>query len=574
MSNKPTPGEENYLREAAGVLASRPGYSWRWRLLSLFLILALLLLSWSIVYVSGGTRFAYVHASYVPIITAAAFFGLPGGLIGAILAGLAMGPLMPLDVAAGTHQSLANWITRMGFFTLVGGLSGFVILRQSRQLRAIRRNGFYDPLTNLPNRSRCIAEFSKYLVRPNPQPTILLTFAIANFDTTTSSFGHQASDELQRQAAERIQRHLPNGTRLYHINNGVFALILSASLEKAVDLAYPLLDVLNEPFLIQGVHIWTGAHAGLARQDMHAPDATTVLRASSAALREAEASERGVVVYDAAKDLERRTTLSLLPDLQRALQNTDEIQLYYQPKVDLRTGQCIGAEALVRWLHPERGIIPPDQFIPLAEKTALIEPLTATVLKAAIQQLGCWKTVDYSLSLAVNVSVRNLETPGFSVFVLDLVKSSGVNPANLELEITESGLITSPEMVRANLLSLRKMGISIALDDFGTGHSSLSHLKDLPADTLKLDRSFIRDLETDPKSGLIVGATIQTAHKLGFQVVAEGIEDQRTYDLLCSLSCDQGQGYFISKPLPKREFDAWFQSRATRLPIVGPRKVR
>lgn len=564
MFDTPAPKKENYIRaEAARLLASRPRHSWRWRLLGIFLILALLLLSWAIVYVSGGTRFAYVHVSYIPIIAAAAFFGLPGGLIAAVLAGVAMGPLMPLDVAAATAQTAVNWLMRMGFFTLIGGLSGFVMLRQSRQLRAIRRHGFYDPLTSLPNRSRCLAELRKYMARQNEQPTVLLTLAIARFDATTSSFGHQASDELQRQAAERIQRHLPIEAKLFHISSGVFALILIASLKRAEDLAYPLLDVLNEPFLIEGVHIWTGAHAGLARQDMRAPDALAVLRASSAALREAEAAERGVIVYDAAKDLERRATLSLLPDLQRALQDTDEIQLHYQPKVDLRTGRCIGAEALVRWLHPERGIISPGQFIPLAEKTALIEPLTARVLKVALQQLARWKMVDLHLSLAVNVSVRNLESSQFPAFVHDLIRRYDVDPSDLELEVTESGLMTSPEVVRANLVTLRKTGISIALDDFGTGHSSLSYLKDLPADTLKLDRSFVRDLETDPKGRLIVSATIETAHKLGFQVVAEGIEDQHAYDLLRSLSCDQAQGFYISKPMPEHEFDAWFSVRTS-----------
>lgn len=358
MSDKLASIQKNRIRaEDAHLLASRPRHSWQRRILGISLILALLLLSWVIVYASGGTRFAYVHVNYVPIIAAAASFGLPGGLVAAVLAGVAMGPLMPLDVAAATAQSEVNWFMRLGFFTLIGGLSGFVMLRQSRQLRAIRRHGFYDPLTSLPNRSRCLAELSKYMACRNDQPTVLLTLAIARFDATTSSFGHQASDELQRQAAERIQRHLPNGAKFFHISSGVFALILSASLKKAEDLAYPLLEVLNEPFLIEGVHIWTGAHAGLALRDMHAPDALALLRASNAALREAEASEREVIIYDAAKDLERRATLSLLPDLQRALQDTDEIQLHYQPKVDLRTGVCVGAEALVRWLStsPEIG---------------------------------------------------------------------------------------------------------------------------------------------------------------------------------------------------------------------------
>lgn len=558
MSDKLAPTEDGHIRaKAAQLLASRPRQSWRWRLMGASLVLGFLLLSWVIVYASGGTRFAYVHVSYIPIIAAAAFFGLPGGLIGALLAGIAMGPLMPLDVGSAIAQSEANWLMRLGLFTLIGGVFGFVMLQQSRQLRTIRRHGYYDPLTGLPNRSRCLSELRKYIARRNDQSTVLLSLAIGRFDATTSSFGHQASDELQRQAAKRIQRHLPDEAKLFHISSGVFALILTASLKTAEDLAYPLLGVLDEPFLIEGVHIWTGAHAGLARQDMHAPDALALLRASSAALREAETDERGLIIYDAAKDIERRATLALLPELQRALQDTDEIQLHYQPKIDLQTNVCLGAEALVRWHHPERGLIPPSQFIPLAEQTALIEPLTARILQLALQQLVIWKAAGHELKLAVNVSIRNLEGANFPTDIRDLIRCYEVDPSHLELEVTESGLMTSPDMVRANLLELRETGISIALDDFGTGQSSLSYLKDLPADTLKLDRSFLRDLATDPKGRLIVNATIQTAHRLGFRVVAEGIEDQCVYGLLRQMSCDQAQGFFISKPLPEHEFDAW-----------------
>lgn len=564
MSDTLAQRENSRVRaRAAALLATRRQHPRRWRAIGVALVLGLLLLAWSIVYLSGGTRFAYVHVSYVPIIAAAALFGLPGGLIGGILAGIVMGPLMPLHVVSDTAQSATNWLTRMGFFAMIGGLAGLAMLRQSRQLQLIRQHGYRDSLTNLPNRVRCLSVLERVMAdRTDRKPAVLLSLGIARFDAITSSFGHKASDELQRQAAERIQHLLPDEAKIFHISNGVFALILTAAYDEAAGLAEVLVEALDEPFLIERVQIWTGGHAGLAQQGTEAGDALALLRASSSALREAEVSERGVVIYDAAKDLERRAMLRLLPDLQRALRTPDEIVLHYQPKVDLKTGACIGAEALVRWHHAERGMVPPGQFIPLAEQTALIEPLTTMVLRVAVKQLAHWQQTGLELSLAVNVSVRNLEDPKLPALIDRLLLQNGVDAAHLELEVTESGLMTSPDAVRASLLELRKLGISIALDDFGTGQSSLSYLKDLPADTLKLDRSFIRDLATNQKSRMIVDATIETAHKLGFRVVAEGIEDQDVYDLLCGLSCDQAQGFFISRPLPEPQFVGWVLSRS------------
>jgi EAL domain-containing protein (putative c-di-GMP-specific phosphodiesterase class I) len=316
--------------------------------------------------------------------------------------------------------------------------------------------------------------------------------------------------------------------------------------------------------------VLSGGLCGIGRYPDHGSDARAVLRASVAALREAERLGLPYAIYDERNDQARRRVASLLPDLHQALRTGDQLALHYQPKLKLDTGLCIGVEALIRWTHPERGPIPPGQFIGLAEKTALIGPLTEWVLAAALRQLAVWKRDGIGLSIAINASVRNLEDPAFPVIVADRLAHYGVDPSRLEIEITESALMSAPDRVRLALNELRGLGVSVALDDFGTGHSSLTYLRDLPANTLKLDRSYLRNLRTDHKSRLIVRSTIETAHELGFRVVAEGIEDRESYERLGDLACDIGQGFYICRPLPAAELCGWLRSRMVPAEGVAP----
>lgn len=227
----------------------------------------------------------------------------------------------------------------------------------------------------------------------------------------------------------------------------------------------------------------------------------------------------------------------------------------------MSTGACTGVEALIRWRHPERGLVPPSEFIPLAEQTALIGPLTDLVLRMALLQASAWKEQGRPLSIAVNVSIRNLEDGSFPLKIASLLATYGVHPSALEIEVTETGLMSAQNKVINALQSLRQLGVKVALDDFGVGQSSLAYLRNLPADVLKLDRSFIHDVSRDTKDQTIVQAIIGAAHKLEFEVVAEGIEDEPTYERLRSFACDFGQGYFIARPLSSTDFDGWLAAR-------------
>ncbi|MCV0393897.1 MAG: phosphodiesterase [Rhizobiaceae bacterium] len=528
-------------------------------------LVALLLLGATvIVYASGGTRFAYVHVTYIAIIAGAAFFALPGGLVTAALASLLMGPFMPLNVAAGIDQTPTNWLVRAGFFVLIGGLAGFAFQMQNRQLQLIRRQGFYNPLTGLPNRARCLERLDE-LIRSETakqSPVVLVCLRHGQLGTIASTLGHEQAGALQKAVASRLKSILPKDAKLFHVSSGVFALVVFGTQEEAARVGAKLVDALDEPVVIDGVPILCNAYVGLARYGVHASDALALLRASLSALQDVEPTGQRVGVFDAEKDRVRRERLRLLPDLQRALRASGEITLHYQPQVDLRTGACIGAEALVRWHHPERGQIAPAEFVPLAEQTALIGPLAERVLNLAIAQLALWQNEGLDLRLAVNLAIRNLEDDELPGTITALLRQHCVSPSKLEIEVTESGLMGRLDKVAGTLTALREHGVKVALDDFGTGQSSIAYLRDLPADILKLDRSFLRDdAATDARSRMLLATAVEGCHRLGFQVAAEGIETQQAYDLLRGLSCDYGQGFFIAKPMPPPRFRSWLSEQ-------------
>ncbi|MEQ8344823.1 MAG: EAL domain-containing protein [Sneathiellaceae bacterium] len=256
--------------------------------------------------------------------------------------------------------------------------------------------------------------------------------------------------------------------------------------------------------------------------------------------------------------------LALLADLQRALAQGAGLHLVFQPKLDLRDGRCTGAEALMRWTCPDRGAVSPGRFVPLAETTNLIRPLTEWVLRRSLDQLQDWQDRGLDLSLAVNISVRNLMQQDFVHFVGRELAARGLPPHLLQLEVTESGLMVDPHASIATLQALKAMGVQIAIDDFGTGHSSMAYLRHLPADTVKIDRSFIDDMDVDRSDEVIVRATILMARFLRLRVVAEGVENGRVYDKLRRFRCDEVQGYHIARPMPAAEFAAWLAMPGAR----------
>jgi EAL domain-containing protein (putative c-di-GMP-specific phosphodiesterase class I) len=258
----------------------------------------------------------------------------------------------------------------------------------------------------------------------------------------------------------------------------------------------------------------------------------------------------------------------MVGELRHAIEH-DQLVLHYQPKICLRTRRCVHVEALARWQHPQRGIIPPDQFIPLAEQTGLIKSLTRWVLSAALAQCAAWRANGMDLPVAVNLSTRNLHDPDLVDQVAELLARAELPSSSLRVEVTESAVMTDPGRALNSLTRLRALGVEVAIDDFGTGHSSLSYLKHLPAEEIKVDRSYVRDMHDDENDFAIVRSTIELAHAMGLKVVAEGVEDQRTWDLLTELGCDLAQGYFMSRPLPAEDLARWLQDASGPLDALA-----
>lgn len=532
----------------------------RTKTIAVVAVLALLLgAAAAIVFATGGTRYAYAHVTYVPIIAAAFFFGLRGGLAAGIVAGLVMGPFMPLDVQAWTLQGTENWLTRTGFFVLVGSLSGLASDSLRRQLQTIRRNVHYDRRTALPNRALCVERLTALIADCGSSSITALSVGIGGFEGVIAALGHDYADKLHEAAARRLRLLLPEDIELYSFGSGLFVALFAEPAQEARDQALRLAQALDERFDIGGVPVLSAGHAGLARSETEGGDASSLLRGCISAFRDAELARQHVSYFSGHSDGIRQSKLRLLPELQAAISTRAGLSLHFQPIFDVRTGHCHAAEALIRWTHPDLGPLPPSEFIAAAEQTALIRSLTKLVLELALEQLREWQPQGIDLHLSVNLSVRDIEDHTFPCAVFELLDRFGVHPSHLTLEITETALMTSAHAALQTLSALRAGGISIALDDFGVGQSSLSYLSTLPADVLKLDRAFARDLESNPRAAVVVKAAIEAAHALGQKVVAEGIESQKVLDALREISCDFGQGYLLARPLPEQQFRSWLQ---------------
>jgi EAL domain-containing protein (putative c-di-GMP-specific phosphodiesterase class I) len=311
---------------------------------------------------------------------------------------------------------------------------------------------------------------------------------------------------------------------------------------------------LQKPFPVQGITLHVDASIGIALYPGHGKTVDQLLQRADVAMYMAKASGNGREVYVAQRDENSPSKLALIGELRYAIES-DELLLHYQPKVHLRTGDIHGLEALVRWQHPMRGLMRSGEFVPIAENTGLIEPMTMKILRLALKQARRWQDEGARLSVAVNLSVRNLLDPNLPQEVAKLLGQCGVEPERLELEITESSIMSDPQRAREILIRLAAMGIRLAIDDFGTGHSSLSYLKQLPVHTLKIDKSFIINMTADENDLVIVQSTIDLAHNLGLEVVAEGVESEEVWNKLKLLGCDLAQGYWRGAPVPAEDID-------------------
>ncbi|MDQ3757461.1 MAG: EAL domain-containing protein, partial [Actinomycetota bacterium] len=436
-----------------------------------------------------------------------------------------------------------------------------------------RHQALHDALTNLPNRRlfRDRVNQAVLLARRTDVPVAVMILDLDRFKEVNDTLGHHIGDLLLQQVAARLQSTLREGDTIARLGGDEFAVLLPtvAGEAAAVQVAEKIDKVLDEPFTLKGWTFDIDASIGIALFPEHGQSVDSLLQRADVAMYVAKENRGGYELYHSDRDRHSPRRLTLLGELRRGIEERNLV-LYYQPKADMRTGGVRGVEALVRWVHPEHGVIPPDEFIPLAEHTGLIRTLTLFVLEEALAQCRRWQDDGLQLGVAVNLSVRNLYDPSFADEVRRLLEQHRIAPELLELEITESVIMADPMRATAVLGLLSALGVGLSLDDFGVGYSSLAYLKRLPVTEIKIDKSFVMNITSDDSDALIVRSTIGLARSLGLRTVAEGVETEESWARLVALGCDVAQGFYLCPPKPADELAAWLSDKPIASDLLVP----
>ncbi len=457
--------------------------------------------------------------------------------------------------------------------TLAAGIAliavaGLALTRSQGRLRnqseLNRHQALHDSLTGLPNRTLFqdrVAQALRAAKRSGSQIAVMLV-DLDRFKDVNDTLGHHYGDLLLGQIAQRFSATLRAGDSVARLGGDEFAILLCAtSAEHALAAAGRVTEVLRGAFTVQDISLDVEASIGIALAGPDT-DVETALRHADVAMYEAKSQHLPYVTYELTRDDNTVARLALLGDLRRAVSG-GELTMQYQPKVSTTTGELHSVEALVRWNHPARGLLTPDQFIPIAEGTAVIHPLTDEILRQTLVQARVWLDRGWTIPVAVNISARSLHDLGFPAKVQRQLDAIGVPAELLCLELTEGAIMTDPARALTALEALNAMGISLSIDDFGTGYSSMAYLKDLPVRELKIDRSFVMDMNRDAGDQILVQSAVDLGHNLGLHVVAEGVEDATTQDALAAMGCDLVQGYFIRPPTGATGLETWLRDRAS-----------
>ncbi len=574
----------------------RPG------LAALTLVL-MLCLGWVAGVALGGEDHAPPHWFYLPVMLAGLRFGRMGCAGAGVAAMLLAGPLLPADVESGAAQLTSDWVTRGAFFIAIGqvmtgafgGLArahdreleqAVEVARVTAELRAnaaqaemYEHQAQHDGLTGLPNRLLFGRRIEEQLgaAAASGQPFAVMLLDLDRFKEINDTLGHHVGDRLLEQIGPRLLGVLRPNDVVARLGGDEFAILLPHSGHGGRDpetacaaLAKRLMTALREPFTVDGLLLAVEASAGLALYPQHGVSAEELVQRADIAMYLAKAGHEGFCFYNSKLDEHSPRKLALLAGLRTGI-SRGELVVHYQPTVDLDTGAVQGVEALVRWRHPTEGLLPPGEFIPLAESSGLIDEVTSYVLDQALAQCRIWLTAGDPLRISVNVSARSLLDVTLPDRVSAALLRHDVPATLLELEITESAVLADPVRATAILSRLQQLGVSVSIDDFGTGYTSLSYLRDLPVNELKIDRSFVGRMLTSSKDAIIVRTSVELARRLGLRTVAEGVEDESTWRALQALNCELAQGFLVARPLPPEELTPWLSNHRRRPAIPQPR---
>jgi diguanylate cyclase (GGDEF)-like protein/PAS domain S-box-containing protein len=427
--------------------------------------------------------------------------------------------------------------------------------------RQLEHQAMHDALTGLPNRVLLNDRLDQALhaAKRSGEPVALLLLDLDNFKEINDTLGHHIGDMLLVELGQRLVKPLRGSDTVARLGGDEFAILLPLSGDEAaaMEIASRVRKSILRPFtVLEGLDLEVGVSIGIALSPDHAKESSKLMQCADIAMYNAKAGSSKIVLYDENSDTSNIRHLTLTGELRQAIEG-DELEVAYQPIIDLTTGKIHAVEALARWTHPRLGQIHPGEFIAQAERTGMIQPLTARILDASLRQMRKWGEQNHDFSVCLNISPRILHDAHFPMALQGVVDEYGLITQRLTLEITETAIFFDPDNAMRILNQLRELGFQIAIDDFGTGYSSLSYLQKMPLDELKIDQSFIREIHTNPADAVIVRSTIELAHNLGLKVVAEGIEEPDHIGLLQEMNCDFAQGYFFSKPQSGEDISSW-----------------
>jgi len=483
---------------------------------------------------------------------------------------LLLGPI--LAAAAQAHVALVPLVS----------LPLFAVERMAHLSVEQERQALRDPLTGLPNRKAVVEQVEHEVAvhaeraaagRVNRRFALLL-IDLDRFKHVNDALGHAVGDRLLGEVARRLHAWVRADDLVARLGGDEFAVVAPGLVDasEAKDLAYCIADALSRPVPMDGLPLDVAGSIGVAVYPEHGQDYVTLMRHADVAMYEAKHRGDSVALYQPESDHNNPERLGLLADLRKSLESpgSAEITMYYQPQVSLDTGAVVGVEALLRWQHPRRGMVNPEELIRVAEHTAVMRLLTRRVVDDVVAQVAKWATEGLTLRAALNVSVRDLHNGDIVDQLAERLTEHQVPPEQILLEITEGALMADPRRVLATIVRLERLGVAISLDDFGTGYSSLQHLRRLPLAEVKVDRSFVLGMSSDADDAAIVRSTVELARALGLRVVAEGVEDERTWRQLCDAGCHVAQGWFFARPMPGDELAAWL-ARYRPLPATRRR---
>lgn len=519
------------------------------------IIIASLPLIYFLVYETGGIKYVFSHTMYIPIIFAGIFWGFKGGAFIGIIGGLMLGPIMPIDTITGEKQQLINWIYRTIYFFIVGGTVGTFSDFLKEYIKKIHYISTHNSETGLYNMvslnlDKVVSDFLEKKTKIN-----VLSISWINIDEIINNFGIRICVSVIKELNERMKKIFNEKFIFIHSDISKFYALIECDQPKLC--LNQIEHLISEPFIINNIPFYAEFTVGLAEYDKNENELNPFQKANMATLYAKKSGVSSSIFNDVNIKI-TKNNLILLGEFPAAIQNNQTI-LYYQPKIDLHTKKTIGMEALIRWNHPEKGMICPADFIPLVEESNLIHPLTDFVLNESLSKLHEFNENGYYPTISINISPKNIANPSFLDRVALILDQHDVKKECIEFEITESSLMFNPEKVNLILRSFKNHNIKLSIDDFGTGYSSLSYLSRFPIDIIKLDQFFIRQLSLMKGTYYIVESAINLAHNLGLKIIAEGIEDTETEKMLIDMGCDMGQGYLYSKPLNDQDISSWIE---------------